>query len=140
MTDFHPSAPRPVPGYLLLCLPFLASGPDMRDVVMLSGFLATLVIIVALICTQMLRGCVGRLRSHHHYRLQGISQEFHVMAIGSSDHHRKGNALALGQQTALRPFLATVRGMGARGLPPKGALVIAPSTLCQVHSSPLRSS
>jgi hypothetical protein len=30
--------------------------------------------------------------------------------------------------------------MGARGLPPKGALVIAPSTLCQVHSSPLRSS
>src|SRR5919108_2832785 len=115
---------------------FFPPGPNVWDVIMLCSDLATLVIIIALVQTYMLRRLRRGLRPLHYDSVQGLSQQLHVVPIGPCHHARQGNALPLRQHATLCPALATVRGMGARGLPPNGALVIAPSTLCQVHSSP----
>jgi hypothetical protein len=140
LTQLDDPAPWMVAGEFPLLPLFLPSGPNMRDVIMLLGDLATRIIIMALVQTHMLRRFLRGLWPLHYDRVQGIRQQLHVVPIGSCHDHRKGNALPLRQHTALRPALATVRGIGARGLCPKGALVMAPSTLCQVHSNPLRSS
>jgi hypothetical protein len=121
-------------------LVFLASRPDMRDILLPRRFLAAFGVVIALVGTQMLGGLFSGLRPLNHHRFKRRSQQLHVVAIGPSYHDGNRNPLGIGQHAAFGPLLATVRGIGARGFPPKGALVMAPSTLCQVHSSPLRSS
>jgi hypothetical protein len=104
------------------------------------GLLATRVVIIALVQAQMLGRFRRGLRPRSYDSVERVSQQLHIVPIGARHDHRHGNPLPLSQHTTLRALLATVRGVGARGLPSNGALVIAPSTLCQVHSNPLRAS
>ena len=140
MTNLHDPAPRAVIRMLLLLLPFLAARSDMGDVAPLLGLLPTVGKVVALIATQVLRLVRGRRWSFDHDRIERIREQLHIIPVRSGDHERDGNAFAFGQHAALGAGLATVRGIGPRGLAPKGAFTIAPSMLCQVHSSPWRSS
>jgi hypothetical protein len=140
MADLHDPAPCPVARDLAFVALFLPSGANMREIVVALGRLVTRVVIIAFVRTEMLGRFRGGCWPHHDDGVQGPGQQLHIMPMGSRHHYSNGDALAVGQQTALRPTLATVRGIGARGFPPKGALVIAPSTLCQVHSRPFRSS
>src|ERR671936_721715 len=140
MTNLHDPPPRPVARDLTLFPLFLPSGSNMRDIVVAFGLLVTGLVIIAFVRTEMLGRFLGGFWPHHDDGVQGAGQQLHIMPIGSRHRYSHGDSLAVGQQTALRPALATVRGIGARGFPPKGALVVAPSTLCQVHSRPFRSS
>jgi hypothetical protein len=136
---YHPT-PRLIarnPGLFPLVFP---SGTDVGDVALPLCCLATGWVVIALVSTQVL-GCLRkRFWSLHHYYFPSIGQQLHVMAVGPSNYHGQRDALTFGQQAPLSALLATVRGIGPSLLPPKGALVIAPSMLCQVHSKPTRSS
>jgi hypothetical protein len=59
---------------ILFPLPFLTTRTDMRDVVVLYGFLATVCIVIGLVTTQILGFLLARLRALDYYRLQGFSQ------------------------------------------------------------------
>ena len=137
--DHHPPAGS-ITGNGVFLLLRLATGSDRRDVVIPRSGLATLLLLLALVGTQRRWDLVSGLQSYPHHGLQGLGQELPVMAMASCPDYRQGKALAVGHQTALRPTLAPVRGMGAGGLPPTGALVSAPSPRCQVPSQPCRSS
>ena len=140
MADFHDPAARTELRVCLLLSLLLPSRPDMWLVAMVFGHLATLWEVVPLVRTQMLWLLLGRLRSVDHDRFERLRQELHIVPIRSGDHEGDRDALALSQDAAFGTALATVRRVRARGFLAKGALVIAPSMLCQVHSSPWRSS
>ena len=66
---------------------------------------------------------------------------FHVMAVGSLHRQSHRNARCFGQQATLDASLSPVRGVGAGFFPPpRGDLVMAPSMLTQLQSSPFSSS
>src|SRR5919108_1716591 len=140
MANFHYPAPCTVARDLPSLLVFLPPAPNMGDIAPALRLLPTGFVVITLVQTHMVERFRRGLRPLQHRSIQGGRQQFHVVAIGPRPDHRNGNALPLRQHTALGPALAPVRGIGTRGLAPKGALVIAPSTRCQIHSSPFSSS
>ena len=62
--------------------------------------------------------------------------QFHVMTVGPVHRQTHRNALGFGQPATLDPAFAAVSGVGAGFSPPKGDLVMAPSRLTQLQSSP----
>lgn len=140
MTDLHDPAPRVgVRMHVALTL-LLAAAADMRLVAVLPSLSPADVVVIALVGAQMLQRLRRGLRALHDHGLQRLGQQPHVIAVRWGDHDGDRDPAALGQDAALGPPFATVRGIGPRRLPPNGALVIAPSMLCQVHSSPAKSS
>lgn len=119
---------------------FLAAGANVRDVALRRRLLAADREVIPLVGAQMLRRLGRGHGTFHHGGLQGLSQQLHIIAVGWGDDDGDRQPVPFGQDTPFRAALATIRGIGPRRRPPKGALVIAPSMLCQVHSSPARSS
>src|SRR4029450_12563248 len=105
---------------------------------MLLGDLATVLIIIALVQTHMLRRFFRGLWPLHYDRLQGISQAPSCRADWTLPRPPQGECLALASVHCASSHPCHGPWVGTRGLSPRGALVIAPSTLCQVHSNPLR--
>lgn len=140
MGHFDDPAARPIARDDPLGLRLFSPRSNVRDIATGRHCLPCHGIIIALICTQMLRGRGGRLWALDHDGIQRVCEQLHIGAIGARHHHGNGKAVPFSQQTALGAPLATVRGIGAGRRPPKGALVMAPSILCQVHSRPWRSS
>lgn len=127
-------------GVIPLLLLFLTPGTDMGKISTPRRFLVNGNKVKGLITTEMLRRLFGGSRTFCNDGVQGLSEQLHVVLIGSRHNDRQGYPMPFRQDAPFGPLLATVRGIGARGLPPKGALFIAPSMLCHVHSSPCNSS
>jgi hypothetical protein len=140
MTDLNHPAVRMGVGVGHPLPPLLTTGADVRLVALGASLLPTYVEVIALVRTQMLRCLSGGLWALDHHGFEGVRQQPHVVAVGGRDDDGNRHPMPFRQDTALGAPFATVRGIGPRGLPPNGALVIAPSMLCQVHSSPARSS
>lgn len=136
MTHLHDPAAGPGVRVLSFLALLLTARPDVRLVAVRLGCLPALRIVVPLVCTQMVRLFVAGLWPSDHDRFKGICQELHIIPIRSGNHDRDREAMAFGQDAALGAAFATVRRVRPRGFLAKGALVIAPSMLCQVHSSP----
>lgn len=67
-------------------------------------------------------------------------QEFRVMHIRAIDGDTERTSLFVANQTALRAIFRAIRRIGADFIPPKRALVMAPSALCQSQPTPPASS
>ena len=118
----------------------LAARADVWEVAMVRRLLAADREVIAFVGTQMLRRLGCGHGTFHDGGLQRLGQQLHIVAVGWGNDDGDRQPVAFGQDTALRAELATIRGIGPRRRPPNGALVIAPSMLCQVHSNPARSS
>ena len=129
------------PASLLMAL---ASSPPAADVsgeAKLVQRASHLVKVVAFIQAHTL-GLVwtGR-RSRHGQAVHRGPHQFHVMTVRPVHRQTHRNALGFGQQATLDPAFAAVSGVWGRFFPPpKGDLVMAPSILSQLQSSPFSSS
>jgi len=93
-------------------------------------------IVIAFIQAQVLRRIVRRLRPIHHDRLDGLLQQLGVVDVGARHDHAQGAAVRLDDHTAFGAVFPAIRGVGTNLVPPKRALPIAPSALCQRQSTP----
>jgi hypothetical protein len=82
---------------------------------MWRGNLTTLVIIIALVYAHMLRRFRCGLGPLHHDRIQGGSQQLHVVPIGPCHDDRDGNALPSVSPRHFVPHLP--RSVGLRPVP-----------------------
>ncbi len=78
--------------------------------------------------------------------VQHLSEHLAVVAMGTAQHHRQGNAFAIGQERSFCARFASVSGIASGRLRrttgpffPSGAFTMHPSADCQVHSMPMTS-
>ena len=104
--------------------------------------LADLPVVVGGIEAQPLRLLGGRCRPRDRDRLERGAGELVVVQVRASARRRdpERDALALGEERSLRPFLALSVGLGPVCSPPSGALPSAPSIANHSHSIPCRRS
>ena len=141
VSAFHHPAPGFESGLPFDGLSLFASTADVGGETELVHDAAHLVKVVAFIQAHTL-GLVwtGR-RSRHGQAVHRGPHQFHVMTVGPVHRQTHRNALGFGQQATLDPAFAAVSGVGAGFFPPpKGDLVMAPSILSQLQSSPFSSS
>ena len=79
-------------------------------------------------------------RARDYNVLQGRSQEFRIMDVGSSHRHAQGPACCVDQDALLAPSFAPVGGVGSNRAPPKRALPMEQSADCHSQSTPPSSS
>lgn len=85
-------------------------------------------------------------RDGHHNGGEDVGELFAVVAVGSAENDRQGNAFGVGQQGPFTSGFAPVGGVGAGGfkfsgspLFPNGALMMQPSASCHSQSIPSNS-
>ena len=121
--------------------PFLATGSDMWFIASPLYRLASFFTVISLICTQMLGFFQCWIRTVSNYMVQNRLHLSDVMTVGSGDDDGERGTSAVHQEVALGPFFFP-RSVGF--LPTdscaRGALVIAPSMLCQSQAIPFNSS
>src|SRR3954453_12277929 len=115
----HNPAPRLAAG-VTLGPGFLASAAQMKREAEFLGQEARLLVVKALIETEVLRLLAGRLWAPDRDGFEGLAHQLVVVAVGPVDHRPKGHAAAVGQQRALDPALAAVGRIGA-GFSPRRA-------------------
>src|SRR5206468_4226328 len=81
-----------------------------------------------------------RVRRFDHDRFQRVLQQQRVVHVGRRDERGDRITLLLGQHAALAARLGSIRGIGADLIPPKRALPIDVSLLCQSKLTPSSSS
>ena len=141
MRAFHHPTPGFEPSFSFDGLGLLAPAADVSGEAKLVQRASHLVKVVAFIQAHTL-GLVwtGR-RSRHGQAVHRGPHQFHVMTVRPVHRQTHRNALGFGQQATLDPAFAAVSGVGAGfSPPPKGDLVMAPSILSQLQSSPFSSS
>src|SRR3972149_10307887 len=135
---YHP-APRRMSPPAWPQLP-LSLATDVGNITPLPPPLIDLRVIVTLIQTQVLR-VVGCYRGPWgHDRIQSGESRLHVMAVGGGDRHRQRRPALVGQDMPLGAGFASVRGVGTRLRPPKGAFTMALSKDWKRHWIPRHSS
>lgn len=92
---------------------FFANPTDVPNMSVLLHRHLTGWVVIALVQAQMLWLFLGRLRTLHHDGFQGLVQQFSVMPIGRCHDGGQGTTPSLGQQAALRPLFAPIRGVAA---------------------------
>src|SRR5919112_3377514 len=123
----HDPAPRLAAG-VTLGPGFLASAAQVKREAEFRGQDARLLVVEALIETEVLRLPAGRLWAPDRDGFERLAHELVVVAVGPVDHHCEGDAASVGQHRALDPALAAVGRIGPGFPPPSGALPIAPSS------------
>jgi hypothetical protein len=121
-------------------LGFFAAAADVRGEAELGGELVDLRVVVALVEAETLRLLRRRLRPLDRDRLERLPGELEVVQVRARWRDPERDALALGEERPLRPFLALSVGFGPVSAPPSGALPIAPSIASHSHSIPCLSS
>ena len=117
-------------------LGFFAAATDVGCEAELAGELVHLGVVVALVEAETLRSLPGRLGSFDRDRLDCLPGELEVVQVRARCCDRDRDALTLGEEAPLSPFLALSVGFGPVLAPPTGALPIAPSIASHSHSIP----
>ena len=117
-------------------LRLLAAAADMGSEAELGGELVDLRIVVALVDAQPLRLFRGRQGPRDRDRLDRGATELEVVQVRARRRDPERDALALGKERSLRPFLALSVGLGPVSSPPSGAFPSAPSIASHSHSIP----
>jgi len=123
-------------GLALDRLRFFAAAADVGGEGELRGELVHLGVVVALVEAQALRLFGGRLGPLDRDRLDRGACELEVVQVRARRRDPERDALALGEEAPLRPFLALSVGFGPVSSPPSGALPSAPSIASHSHSIP----
>ena len=118
------------------CLRLLAAAADMRCEAELVGELVDLGIVVAAVEAEPLRRLRCRCGSLDRDRFDRGASELEVVQVRARWRDPDRDALTLGEERTLRPFLALSVGFGPVSSPPKGALPSAPSIANHSHSIP----
>src|SRR5207244_7652539 len=95
-------------------------------------------VVVALVEAESLRPLPGWLGSLDRNALDRFASELEVVQVRARRRDPDRDALALGEERSLRPFLALSVGFGPVSSPPRGALPRAPSIASHSHSIPCR--
>ncbi len=117
-------------------LRLVAAAADVGGEAELVDEVAYLVVVVAAVEAQPLRSFPGRRRSLNRDRLDRRAGQLEVVAVRAGREDPDRDALALGEERSLRPFLALSLGFGPVCSPPRGALPSAPSIASHSHSIP----
>lgn len=117
-----------------LCL--VAAAADVRGERELGAQVADFAVVVGGVEAKPLRPLPCRLWPLDRDRLDRVAGELVVVQVGARRRDPERDALALGEQRSLRPFLALSVGFGPVFSPPSGALPIAPSIASHSHSIP----
>jgi hypothetical protein len=123
-------------GLALERLRFFAAAADVGGERELVAELAYLVVVVAAVEAQPLRPLARWLWALDRDRLDRLAGELEVVQVGARRRDPERDALALGEERSLRPFLALSVGLGPVSSPPNGALPSAPSIASHSHSIP----
>ena len=123
-------------GLTLERLRLFAAAADVGSEGELFGELANLAVVVGSIETQPVWSLPGRLGPFDRDRLDRLPGELVVVQIRACRRDPERDALTLGEERSLRPFLALSVGFGPVSSPPKGALPSAPSIASHSHSIP----
>src|SRR5215213_1237285 len=111
---------HPAPGFgtgVTLGPGFLATTAPVKREAELFGQGAHLVVVEALIETEVLRLSAGRLWAPDRDGFERPAHQLVIVAVGPVDHRPKGHAAAVGQQRALDPALAAVGRIGTGFFP-----------------------
>lgn len=119
---------------------FFAAGSQVQREAELVGELPDLREVIALVQTEPLWPFDGRPRAPDGDRFKRLARELEVVAVSFARDDAQGNAGSISEERALRPFLALSVGLGPVSSPPRGALVIAPSSASQSQSTPCSAS
>ena len=117
----HP-APSPEVGVSPLGLDLLTSSAQVQGELVRGRYLADLGVVVAPVQAEALRGLCRGLRSLDRDRVDRPLQELVVVAVGARRGEPDRDSRCLGEERALRPFLALSVGLGPVPSPPQGAL------------------
>jgi hypothetical protein len=118
----------------------LAAGADVRGELVVADEVADFGVVVGPVEADAL-GCLAcRLGALDRDRVERALQKEVVVAVGALVLESDRDALRLGEDRSLRPFLALSVGFGPVFGPPSGALVIAPSAASHDQSIPTTSS
>jgi hypothetical protein len=110
------------------CLDLLAARAQVQREAELGGQLAHLIVVIALIEAEALRMRLGRRRSRDDDAFQRGPRQLVIVAVGARDADAYGDAGSVGEERAFRPLWARSVGFGPVAAPPRGALVMAPSS------------
>jgi len=117
-----------------------AAGANVRRQLVVDDEAAAVGVVERLVQAQALRCFGGRFGTLDRDRVERALQEEVVVAVGALVVEPDRDALRLGEDRSLRPFLALSVGLGPVLGPPRGALVIAPSAANHDQSIPTASS
>lgn len=121
-------------------LRFLAAAADVRGERELVGEFADLLVVVGGVEAEPLRELWCRLGPLDRDAFERGAGELVVVQVRARWRDPDRDALALGEERSLRPFLALSVGFGPVSSPPSGALPSAPSIANHSHSIPYLSS
>ena len=128
---YHP--PSGGEGFCAPSVPLLLpNAPDMRTVLVGGNGPVACGIVVPFVQAQFLSAW----RAPHHHALQGRSQQFRIMDVGSSHRNAQGSACCVDQDALLAAGFAPVGGVASNGAPPKRALPIEQSADCHSQFTP----
>ncbi len=135
---------NPAPGFPVgvsgLLVDLLTTGADVWNELLGDDPWLDRRIVIALVQAQSL-GCLGRRdRPGDRDRLKRRSQQLVIVAVRAVDSYAERDTSGVADDRAFRPFLPRSVGFGPVLGPPKGALVIAPSTAKNDQSIPTVSS
>ena len=133
-------APGTEAGFAFDLLRFFAAAADVGSEGELLSEFVHLRVVVAFVQAEALWRLGRRCGSLDRDRLERGASKLEVVQVGARWRDRERDALALGKQRSLRPFLALSVGFGPVLSPPSGALPIAPSMANHSHSIPCLSS
>lgn len=91
---------------------------------------------VALVHAQVLLEFADRIGRLNNNGLKRVLQDDRIVSVGAGDEHRDRTTVGFGQNTAFCSVFRTIGGIRPDIVPPKRALPIAPSMLCQDQSTP----
>ena len=121
-------------------LRFFAAAADVGGERELLGEFPDLLVVVGGVEAEPLRDLGRRLGPLDRDALERVARELVVVQVRARWRDPKRDALTLGEERSLRPFLALSVGFGPVSSPPKGAFPSAPSSASHSHSIPCLSS
>jgi hypothetical protein len=117
----------------------LSPTPDMWPDAASASLPFGLVVVIPFVQAEILRTS-GPSRCTQWNRVERPAYHVHVVDVGPGERHRQRDALAVGQDVAFGAEFCAIGRVGAREVPPFGALTLALSSDAQSHSMPTLSS
>lgn len=117
----------------------LSATPNVRPDAAIASLAFGLLVVVPLVQAEILR-TPGPSRRTQRNRVERLADHVHVVDVRPRERHRQRDALAIGQDMAFCAQFCAIGRIGAREVPPFGALTLALSSDAQSHSRPTLSS
>src|SRR5262245_56772415 len=121
---------HPPPGFetslVLQGMGLRAPRSDVRREPELVQQVSHLVVIIAFVQAQPLRGFEGGLRPFHSYAFDGLARQLEIIPLRAGHGQTEWHATAVGEDAAFGAKLAAVRGVLAHLFPPQGELWSSP--------------